>query len=69
MKLHVVHVTWNHGDEDSTTKETVGCLVAILPHELLLSATYDGECDHFPVVFSIPNEDVIDLRTICLLET
>lgn len=69
MKLHVVHVVWSNHDEDSAPKETVGCLVAALEKELLLAATYDGECDHFPVCFTIANEDVLELRTLCLIET
>jgi hypothetical protein len=68
MKLHIVHVTWNEGEEDTTTKESIGCLVATLEKEVLLSNTYDGSFDHFPVVVSIANEDIVDLRTICLIE-
>ena len=68
MKLHVMHVTWNMGEDDSTLKETIGCLVASLEGEVLLSNTYDGEYDHFPVVFSIPNKAILEIRTICVIE-
>lgn len=68
MRLHVVQVTWNEGDEESTVKESVACLVVTLEEEILLSSTYDGMYDMFPVVFSVPNRAVIELRTICLIE-
>jgi len=68
MRLHVMHIVWNGGEDDSTTKDTIGCLVASLENEILLSSTYDGEYDHFPVVFSIPTKAILDIRTICILE-